>query len=348
MKYDWELKKVAKTVIEEMVNLREGENILIYADTAADKQVVDSIAEAAHLAGGVVCLFWYETRPEVGIEPPKPLAAAMKTSDVVIELAEKYLIHTKSYHEALRAGSRNLCLTGMTPGMMVRCIGNINYPRMVELGDALAKLLQEGDKMRITTPAGTDLTSQIGNRPVFHNSGIISKPGQQSFLGGQVSWAPIEESINGTMVFDGSLWPPEELGLLKMPMVFEIEKGEVKSIKGDNEAKVLEKWLRSFDDLNMFKIAHFSYGFNPGARLSGTILEDERIFGCVEMGIGSQRPRFKGTVGSAKAHTDGVMLNPTVTLDGEVIERDGEFIHSKLININFGKGSVISGSDKTK
>ena len=87
MKYDWELKKVAKTVIGEMVNLREGENILIYADTAADKQVVDSIAEAAHLAGGVVCLFWYETRPEVGIEPPKPLAAAMKASDVVIELA---------------------------------------------------------------------------------------------------------------------------------------------------------------------------------------------------------------------------------------------------------------------
>ena len=118
-----------------------------------------------------------------------------------------------------------------------------------------------------------------------------------------------------------------------MPMVFEIEKGEVKNIKGNNEAKVLEKWLRSFDDPNMFKIAHFSYGFNPGARLSGTILEDERIFGCVEMGIGSQRPRFKGTVGSAKAHTDGVMLNPTVTLDGEVIERDGEFIHSKLIKI---------------
>ena len=135
------------------------------------------------------------------------------------------------------------------------------------------------------------------------------------------------------MVFDGSLWPPEELGLLKMPMVFEIEEGEVKNIKGDNEAKVLEKWLRSFDDPNMFKIAHFSYGFNPGARLSGTILEDERIFGCVEMGIGSQRPRFKGTVGSAKAHTDGVMLNPTVILDGEVIEKEGKFIHPKLAKI---------------
>lgn len=333
MNYDWEIKKASKTVIEDMVNLREGEDILIYADTAADAKAVESIAEAAHLAGGVVCLFWYETRPEVGIEPPKPLAAAMKAADVVIELADKYLIHTKSYHEALKAGSRNLCLTGMTPEMMLRCIGNINYPKMVELGDALAELLREGNEMQITTPAGTKLTSGIGGRPVFHNSGIISKPGEQSFLGGQVSWAPIEESINGTMVFDGSLWPPEELGLLKMPMIFEIEKGEVKNIKGDSEARVFERWLKGFNDPNMFKIAHFSYGFNPGARLSGVILEDERIFGCTEMGIGSQRPRFKGTVGSAKAHTDGVMLNPTVVLDGEVIEKEGKFIHPKLAKI---------------
>jgi len=38
-------------------------------------------------------------------------------------------------------------------------------------------------------------------------------------------------------------------------------------------------------------------------------------------------------VGSAKAHTDGVMLNPTVILDGEVIEKEGKFIHPKLAKI---------------
>jgi leucyl aminopeptidase (aminopeptidase T) len=201
----------------------------------------------------------------------------------------------------------------------------------------LAELLRKGDKMQITTLAGTDLISQIGGRPVFHNSGIISKPGEQSFLGGQVSWAPLEESINGTIVFDGSLWPPEEVGLLKAPITLEVKKGEIRDIKGGSEAKIFERWLSSFNDPKMFKIAHLSWGFNPGARLSGKILEDERIFGCIEIGIGSQRPRFKGTVGSAKAHTDGVMLNPTVILDDKIIEKEGKFIQEKIVKLIGGE-----------
>ncbi len=107
MGYSWELKQAAETVINDMCNLKEGEDILIYADTAANEKVVNSLAEAAFLAGGTVGIYWFETRPEVGIEPPPPLADAMKESDVVIELAEKYLIHTEAYHEALKAGSRN-------------------------------------------------------------------------------------------------------------------------------------------------------------------------------------------------------------------------------------------------
>lgn len=327
---DWDLKKAALAVIEQMCKVKSGEDVLIYADTSANAEVVESIAEAAYIKGGIVSVLWYETRPEVAMEPPAPLAAAMRAADVVIELAEKYLIHTKAYHEALKAGSRNLCLTGMTPDMMKRCIGNINYGKMAELGDSIAELLQKADLMEIKTPAGADLESKIAGRPVYHNSGVITKPGEQSFLGGQVAWAPIEETINGVIVFDGSIWPPDEVGLVGTPIRMKVDKGEVTNISGGSEAKVVENWLNSFADPNMFKIAHFSYGFNPGARLSGKILEDERIFGCIEIGLGSQRPRFKGKVGRAKAHTDGVMLNPTVTLDGEIIEQEGRFTHPLL------------------
>ncbi|MCR4404914.1 MAG: hypothetical protein NUW06_06555 [Candidatus Acetothermia bacterium] len=328
------MKKAAATVIERMCNLKPGENVLIYADTCASAQVVESLAEAAHVKGGVVSVLWYETRPQVAMEPPAPLAAAMKAADVVIELAEKYLIHTEAYHAALEAGSRNLCLSGMTPEMMVRCIGRIDYARMVELGDLIAELLRNADRMRIESPAGTCLESRIGGRPVFHNSGVISKPGEQSFLGGQVAWAPLEETINGVMVFDGSVWPPEELGLLRAPIRMEIEAGTVKEIRGGMEAQLFERWLDSFGDPSMFRIAHLCYGLNPGARLTGRILEDERVFGCIEVGLGSQRPRFKGTVGRAKAHTDGIILRPTVLLDGEEIEREGRFVQQQLVKLS--------------
>lgn len=331
---NWGMMKAATTVVERMCNLAVGEEVLIYADTSASGEVVESLAAAAHVRGGIVSVLWYETRPEVAMEPPAPLAAAMKAADVVIELAEKYLIHTEAYHEALKAGARNLCLSGMTPEMMVRCIGLIDYSKMVKLGDVIAQLLRSADLMRIETAAGTDLELRIGGRPVFHNSGVISKPGEQSFLGGQVAWAPLEETINGVMVFDGSVWPPEELGLLRTPIRMEIEGGTVKAISGGTEAQLFKRWLGSFGDANMFKIAHLSYGFNPGARLSGKILEDERIFGCIEAGLGSQRPRFKGRVGRAKAHTDGIMLDPTVRLDGEVIEREGRFVQQQLAELS--------------
>ncbi|MFQ5821581.1 MAG: aminopeptidase [Candidatus Heimdallarchaeota archaeon] len=334
MSMEWELRKAASIVVKDMLCLKEGENVLIYADTASDRRVVESIAAAAHAAGGEAGLYWYETRPEVGLEPPKPLAAAMKAVDINVEVAEKYLIHTEAYHEALRAGARNMCLTGMTPDMMIRCIGQINYPKMVELGDALAKLTRNAQTMKISAPGGTELTCKLDSRPVFHNSGVISKPGDQSFLGGQVSWAPVEETINGKLVFDGALWPPEEIGLLKTPIDLTIERGVVTGIQGGSEAKIFENWVKNFDDPNMYKLAHYSYGFNPGARLTGKILEDERVLGSIEMGIGSQRPRFEGTVGPAKAHTDGIVLNPTIELDGVVIEEKGKYVHPELARIS--------------
>ncbi len=328
-----ELAKAAKTIVEYICNLREGEEVLIYADTAADLEVAKHLAEAAHAAGGSVSLILYETRPEVDMEPPAPLAAAMKAADLIIELAGKYLIHTEAYLEALKT-ARILCLTGMTAEMMRRCVAAIDYPRMLELGDALVEVLKVGNRMEIKTPAGTELSLELGGRLVEHNAGRIASPGEESFLGGQVSWYPLERTINGTIVFDGSLWPPEDLGLLKGPIRLEVEEGEIKRIEGGAEAARLREWLKSFDDPKMFKLAHFSYGFNPGARLTGKILEDERVFGSVEIGIGSQVPSF--AVGPAKAHTDGVMLNPTVILDGEPIEEEGRFVHPKLTELAEG------------
>ena len=330
-RWRWELAKAARTLVEYVCNLREGEEVLIYADTAADRMVAEYLAEAAHAAGGSVSLVLYETRPEVDIEPPAPLAAAMREADLIIELAEKYIIHTRAYLEALKT-ARILCLTGMTQEMMIRCVADVDYPRMLELGDALVEVLKGGNRLEIETPGGTELRCELDEtRPVEHNATRISSPGEESFLGGQVSWYPLERTIEGTVVFDGSLWPPEELGLLKQPIKLRIEGGEIKRIEGGAEAKRLESWLKSFNDPKMFKIAHFSYGFNPGARLTGKILEDERVFGCIELGIGSQVPSFE--VGPASAHTDGIMLNPTVRLDGELIEREGEFVHPKLRRI---------------
>jgi len=330
----WALKKAARTIVKDMCNVRAGELVMLYLETQAPREVAESVAEAAHLKGAVVSVFRYEAHPAVNVEPNAAMVAAMKAADVNIYFAESYFIHTKAFEGALKAGARSLDIGPLGPEQIVRDIGEINYPRMVDLGDEIMALLRQGDKLEITTPAGTNLKARIDDRPVMHNTGRISKPGEYSYApGGQVSWMPIEETINGTLVFDGSVWPPGEVGVLETPIKMNVKEGTISDISGGGQAKTWEKWLSSFNDPKMFRIAHYSYGFNPGCQLSGDIIEDERVYGVIELGIGAQFAKFKGTVGLAAGHTDGVMLNPTVKLDGQTIEEDGSFVHPKLAKI---------------
>jgi leucyl aminopeptidase (aminopeptidase T) len=112
------------------------------------------------------------------------------------------------------------------------------------------------------------------------------------------------------------------MGLLREPVSLTLESGRVTRVEGGGEAKRFEKWLAAFNDPNMYRLAHYSLGFNPGVtKASGRIVEDERVFGCIEMGIGSQGAQIMGKTWKAAAHTDGIVLNPTIILDGERSKR---------------------------
>jgi len=170
------------------------------------------------------------------------------------------------------------------------------------------------------------------SRPILVEGEILG-PGDYALLG-QVDWAPLEESINGTFVADVTAYPPFELGLLKKPIEIHIERGKIKEIKGEREANIFKNWLLNLQDLNMFNVAHIAIGCNPNAKPSGNILEDERIWGAIDWGFGSQAPTFKGKFGLAKSHTDCVMLNATLKADGITIIENGEFVHPELREIS--------------
>ena len=84
-----ELAKSAEILVKQLLCLKPGEDLLIYGDTAADERAAEATAAAAYSAGGTVTVFWYETRPEIGMEPPRPLAAAMRSSNVICEFAKQ-------------------------------------------------------------------------------------------------------------------------------------------------------------------------------------------------------------------------------------------------------------------
>ena len=81
----------------------------------------------------------------------------------------------------------------------------------------------------------------------------------------------------------------------------------------------------------MLKMAHIAYGFNPGAILTGSVVEDERVWGCTEWGIG-----YVSTIDAppdgqeAVSHSDGICLNSSVWLDDRQIMADVRSVDAEL------------------
>ncbi len=332
---DFRVSSAALKLTRDMARIAEGQEVLIYADSDADSTVVNETAKAAHNRGAKVAVIRYPTPRGVGEEAtkdlPATLGAAMLKSDVLIEFSRNYLLYSKPWEEAMKTNRiKYLCLTGLTREMMIRCIGDIDVQTLIEFQERLVEKAHRAKKVRVTNPSGTDIVfDNDENRPYFSEGVVRDKPGDYMLIG-QVDWAPVEETMNGRIVFDGSIWPPEEIGLLRTPVSLKVTTGVAEDIEGGPEAVTYRKWLESLNDANMFNIAHISFGCNPGAKLTGQILEDERIWGCVQWGLGHQGYSFKGKAGPAKSHTDGICLNASVWFDGEQVLRDGSFAHKDL------------------
>jgi leucyl aminopeptidase (aminopeptidase T) len=314
---------------------KEGETVAITCDTESDWAFATELERAATTIGAKPILVRNKAPPHVGraaepFLPLKSLIGAVANSDVWIELNGKWLLYSSVYEEAMKQRrTRYMCLVGMSRDMAVRCIGNVDVPSVLEFQKVLQRITKGVRSMHYTTPAGSDVTFENNpGRPVLVE-GDVSGPGEYMLLG-QVDWAPIEETINGTIVYDGSVNPPDELGLLKEPVKLEVRNGRVERVHGSRSAGIYERWLRSLRDKNMYVPAHISYGCNPGAKLTGNVLEDERIWGVLEWGLGNQSETFGARNTRAISHSDGITLKPTLEGDGQLIIRGGRYVHPDL------------------
>ena len=77
----------------------------------------------------------------------------------------------------------------------------------------------------------------------------------------------------------------------------------------------------------MLRLAHYSQGFNPGVRkVTGRIVEDERVFGCMEFGIGSQGIKIGGKHWSAASIPMASFFIRPSSWMGEKLEEDGVYV----------------------
>ena len=329
----YEVQKAAMKLVKDVMLVKAGESVVVTADTSTDMRVVDAVMGAAYTIGANPVMIKYPTTGKAFEEPFLPIANAVAVADVWIEFAYYCVMHTPCFQKAIANGARYTCLCGMDTIMLVNTVGKVKYDVVVEFGEYLTQKVQASNEIIVRDANGTNLKAYNQGRKVKHSGQLATKKGYPVMLGGQVSWCPVEETIEGTLVFDAALFPPSEIGLLKDPVRLEFKEGRVTEITGGAQAEIFKKWLASFNDPNMYRLAHYSIGFNPGVRkATGRIVEDERIFGCIEFGIGSQGASLMGAFWDAASHTDGVVSKPTIILDGEVLEENGIYKEETCIS----------------
>jgi len=336
-KFELELGKAGYIVAFEMCKIKKGENVIITVDSVMDLKPVMEVAKAAEAAGGKVLVAFHSTPRGYGkvADPqlPESLKKAIPAADMWIEFNNQWLLYSTPWLEAMSNGrTRYLFLGGLEPERITRCIAKLDMELQEKFQNKVVELTHKAKKMKITTPAGTDISFEnVPERPIT-NELRAETPGPH-FLVGQIGWAPREESINGVIVYDGSFSGGGEadLGILANPIELVIKEGKIAEINGQEEAKVLRNWLKKLEDPNMYCLAHVCYGFNPGAILTGLCTEDERVWGSTEWGNGFQGPFFKGNVGEAVSHADGICLNSSVWLDDVQLTDEGTVVHPELV-----------------
>ena len=331
-----ELAVSAHKVVNDLLKIKPKETLLITIDSRADFSPAIAIARAGECAGALTMIAYHSTPPGYGKlgDPglPDSLGGAIERSDAWVELNNQWLLYNTAWEKAMSNGrTRNLFLAGLNVEQLWRCIGAIDLKAQKVFMDAVVNMTHAAKKMRVTTPAGTDVSfDNVATRPIT-NELDASTPGPH-FLLGQIGWAPREETINGTIVFDGSFsgGGKADLGILREPISLIIEAGKIVDVTGGEEAKFLKEWLAELNDERMYNLAHICYGFNPGAELCGLCTEDERVWGSTEWGFGYQCPFFEGNLGDAVTHADGICLNSSVWLDDTQILEEGKIIEPTL------------------
>lgn len=314
--------------------LKKGEKVLIVCEPPSDMDVANALFEAAVQKGASPVVTVQPYRGEQNIEPPAHLGEAMKSSDLVIPLMpyESADFYTQTCLDMLNSGARVLGCISATADMVNDLIYEADFTLTDRICDELEIIMGRSKEVHITTALGTDIRAKLGGRPVQTNPGKATQPHEEAYIpAGVVGQAPLEETWNGTIVFDAFAYP---VGILREPIRLEVKDGCVTSFAGGPQAKAFENWFISRNDANIYRACHYGFGINPAIKQVGDLkFLNERMYGLFDIGFGTNDlPCFGGTI-RANGHTDGLMYYANVLYDDVAVMQNGEFVYPALAKL---------------
>ncbi|MED1785505.1 aminopeptidase [Brevibacillus fortis] len=308
----------SKAILMNCLALQANETFLVVADEQK-RDIGEAIWEAGKQLGAEAMLMVMKEREKSGQEPPTAVAAAMKSADVVVCVTQHSLTHTKARKEAAANGTRLATMPAITEDMFLAGAISADYTQVKALTERVTEMLTRASTVRIEK-AGKSLTFSIDGRNGVPSTGMYVNPGESGNLpSGEAYIAPLEGTAEGQILVDGSI---AGIGKIDSPLLLTVQNGRITEAEGT----AAERLLQMLGDQDGRMLGEFGIGTNDKARITGVVLEDEKVYGTIHVAFGSNNT-FGGTI-VAGVHIDLVVKEPDVYLDDKCIMKSGKLLEA--------------------
>ena len=321
--------------VENCLRVKPGERVVVITD-AQTRKIGDALAAAVRAITESIDVFIME---DFGVRPiafPPEIAKAMAATNVSIYAAQgakgelatfrQPMMHAIETNPKLRHGH----MIGITEQIM--CDGMCSdYAEIQRVSKLVYERVKNAKSIRVETAKGCDFTAEFSESLRWAISDGDIQPGHWKNLpDGEVFTSPI--ALNGTVVIDGCLGDffTEKFGsLAQTPVTVEVKDGRAvrETLACENEPLRVELDQYIFEtDENSSRVGEFAIGTNTGlTKLIYNLLQDEK-FPSVHIAFGDALGGHTGATWHSKAHVDGVIIAPTITIDGnDVLMEAGHF-----------------------
>jgi leucyl aminopeptidase (aminopeptidase T) len=318
-----DVKKNIQNMLVACHAVNEGEKILIVADNLPrPAHLGQTLLDAMFEMGLDTTLAVIPPRKIDGAEPTAAVAAAMKAVNAIFSVAEGATIaHTTARKESTALGVRFHLITALEEDLKNHELKKEDVDLVRDRTKKIAKTLKEGKTARVTTKAGTDISFEIGSRPVLAvypsnpNNGTIPYYAESAV-------APIEGTAEGTIIVDLAFrnWNY----LLEEPLKITVKGGKaVEMIGAKKDYDIL--WKIATTDENASNIAELGIGtchFLP-REMRGTSLDFAR-YGTAHLALGRNNDIGGNTM--SRIHQDVLINKPTIMIDNQCIMQEGKLL----------------------
>jgi leucyl aminopeptidase (aminopeptidase T) len=323
-----------RQAVENCLKVKAGERAVVITD-AETRQIGEALRSAVQEIAGNVDFFVMEDFGARPIPLPPAVAQAIGAADVSIYAAQGAKGELASFRQpmlkAIEANKklRHAHMIGITEQIMRDGMCS-DYVEIQRISRLVYERVGQAKAIRVATEKGCDFTAEFSPKLAWTISDGDIRPGRWKNLpDGEVFTAPAD--LNGIVVIDGCLGDffTEKYGsLARTPVTVEVRDGRAlrQTLRCDNEPlrTELDQYLFETDE-NSSRVGEFAIGTNTGlTTLIYNLLQDEKFPG-VHIAFGSPLPGKTGATWDSKAHVDGVIIAPTITVDGHVLMENGQF-----------------------